>query len=212
MKKIGLFIGILLLLACSSTRFVGSWKNPAIISFEPKKMLVVGITDNLAARKIFEEKLKNALIIRNIYAVESMAVLDNGFTGFKKNEDEIDKMIKKIADEGFDTVVITSVKGVDERVNYHTEYYPTIGDRWSQFGRYYYWNQEIYYTPRYYNSYKVYNVETVIYTISQDDSKSLVWVGTFNLVDPHTIIASVNNYVTNIIKQLEREKLIKALG
>jgi len=76
----------------------------------------------------------------------------------------------------------------------------------------YYWNQKIYYTPRYYNSYKVYNVETVIYTISQDDSKSLVWVGAFNLVDPHTIIASVNNYVTNIIKQLEREKLIKALG
>lgn len=172
-------------------------------------MLVVGITDNLTARKIFEEKLKNAFILRNIYAVESMAVLDNAFTGSKKSEEEIDKMIKKIADDGFDTVVITSVKGVDERLNYQTEYYPAIGYRWSRFGRYYYWYQDIYYRPQYYDTYKVYNVETVIYNINEDDTKSLVWAGALNLVDPQTITSTVNDYVEKIIKQLEREKLIK---
>jgi hypothetical protein len=212
MKRIVLFVGVLLLLACSSTRFVDSWKNPAIISFEPKKMLVVGITDNLTARKIFEEKLKNAFILRNIYAVESMDVLDNGFASSKKSDEEIDKMIKQIAQDGFDTVVITSVKGVDERVNYETYYYPTVGYRWSRFGRYYYWYQDIYYTPRYYDYYKVYNVETVIYNINEGDIKSLVWVGTMNLVDPQTINASVNDYVNSIIKRLEREKLIKELN
>jgi|GEM_PF-258210 hypothetical protein len=211
LKGILLFTGILLLSACSSTRFVDSWRNQEITSFEPKKVLVVGITDNLTARKIFEEKLKNAFILRNIYAVESTTVLDNGFTGSKKNEMEIDKMIKQIADDGFDTVVITSVKGVDERINYETYYYPSIGYRWARFGRYYYWYQDIYYTPRYYDYYKVYNVETVIYNINQDDTKSLVWVGALNLVDPQTINASVNDYVNSIIKELEREKLIEEL-
>ena len=211
MKRIVLFLGILLLSACSSTRFVDSWKNKEITSFEPKKVLVVGITDNLTARKIFEEKLKNAFIIRDIYAVESMAILDNGFTGSKKSELEIDKMIEQIADDGFDTVVITSVKGVDERINYETYYYPSIGYRWSRFGRYYYWYQDIYYTPRYYDYYKVYNVETVIYSINENDTKSLVWVGAINLVDPQKINTAVNDYVNSIIKQLEREKLIKAL-
>lgn len=208
MKRIALFVGMLLLSACSSTRFVDSWKNQEITSFEPKKVLVVGITDNLTARKIFEEKLKNAFILRNIYAVESMAVLDDGFTNTKKSEEEINEMIKKIAEDGFDTVVITSVKGVDERVSYHTEYYPTIGYRWSRFGRYYYWYQDIYYRPDYYDSYKVYNVETVIYNINEDDTKSLVWVGALNLVDPHSITSAVNDYVEKIIKQLERENLI----
>ncbi|MDT8416988.1 MAG: hypothetical protein RQ864_04185 [Lutibacter sp.] len=211
MKRIALFIGMVLLSACSSTRFVDSWRNQEIISFEPKKVLVVGITDNLTARKIFEERLKNAFIVRDIYAAESTNVLDNGFTTSKKSEEKIDKMIKKIADEGFDTVVITSVKGVDERVNYQTEYYPTIGYRWSRFGRYYYWYQDIYYRPGYYNTYKVYNVETVIYNINEDDTKSLVWVGALNLVDPQTISSSVNDYVEKIIEQLEREKLIKEL-
>ena len=212
MKRVALlFIGILLVSACSSTRLVDSWKNPELVSFEPKKMLVVGITDNLTARKIFEEKLKNAFILRNIYAVESMAILNDGFTGSKKSEEEIDKMVKKIADQGFDTVVITSVKGVDERVDYSTYYYPTIGYRWSRFGRYYYWYQDIYYRPQYYDSYKVYNVETVIYNINADDTKSLVWVGALNLVDPQSITSTVNEYVNKIIKQLEREKLIKEL-
>jgi len=211
LKRIALFIGMLLLAACSSTQFVDSWKNKEITSFEPKKVLVVGITDNLTARKLFEEKLKNAFILRNIYATESMAVLDNGFTISKKSEVEIDAMIKKIAKEGFDTVVIASVKGVDERVNYQTEYYPTIGYRWSRFGRYYYWYQDIYYRPQYYNTYNVYNVETVIYNINEDDTKSLVWVGAMNLVDPQTISSSVNDYVESIIKQLEKENLIKAL-
>jgi hypothetical protein len=211
MKRISLFIVTLLLTACSSTRFVDSWKNPEIAAFEPKKVLVVGITDNMAARKIFEEKLKNAFIIRDIYAAESMAVLDNGFTSSKKSEEEIDIMIKKIANEGFDTAVITSVKGVDERINYEAYYYPSIGYRWSRFGRYYYWYQDIYYTPRYYDYYKVYNVETVIYNLNQDDTKSLVWVGALNLVDPQRISSAVNEYVNKIIEQLEREKLIKAL-
>ncbi|WP_372767677.1 hypothetical protein [Lutibacter sp.] len=211
MKRIALFIGILLFSACSSTRFVDSWKNQEITSFEPKKMLVIGMTDNLTARKIFEEKLKNAFVLRNIYAVESTGIIDGTFTTSKKSEEEIDEMIKKLAKQGFDTVVITSVKGVDERVDYHTEYYPSIGYRWSRFGRYYYWYQDIYYAPQYYNSYKVYNVETVIYNINEDDTKSLIWVGALNLVDPQTITSTINDYVDKIIKQLEREKLIKEL-
>ena len=211
MKRIALFIGILLFSACSSTRFVDSWKNQEITSFEPKKMLVIGMTDNLTARKIFEEKLKNAFVLRNIYAVESTGIIDGTFTTSKKSEEEIDEMIKKLAKQGFDTVVITSVKGVDERVDYHTEYYPSIGYRWSRFGRYYYWYQDIYYAPQYYNSYKVYNVETVIYNINEDDTKSLVWVGALNLVDPQRITSTINDYVDKIIEQLEREKLIKDL-
>lgn len=211
LKRIALFLGMLFVSACSSTQFVDSWKNKEITSFEPKKVLVVGITDNLTARKLFEEKLKNAFILRNIYATESMAVIDNGFSTSKKSEEEIDTMIKKIANEGFDTVVITSVKGVEERVDYSSYYYPSIGYRWSRFGRYYYWYQDIYYTPRYYDYYKVYNVETVIYSINENDTKSLVWVGAMNLVDPQKINTAVNDYVESIIKQLEKENLIKAI-
>lgn len=210
MKRITVIIGLLLIVACSSTRFVDSWRNQEISSFAPKKLLVIGMTDNLTARKIFEEELKSAFVHRNINAVESTIVFDKNFTNSKKSEEEINQMIQEISKEGFDSVIITSVKGVDEERDYPSGYY-TVGYNWTRFGRYYYRFQDIYYTPEYYDTYKVYHVETSIYNINEDENKSLVWVGALNLVNPQTITATVEDYVTTIIKQLEREKLINKL-
>lgn len=210
MKKILLIVGLLALTACSSTKFVDSWKNQEIDSFKPQKLLVVGMTDNLTARKIFEEELKKSFEIRNINTEESTVVFETGFTKSKKSEEEIDKMIQEISEKGFDAVLITAVKGIDERINYSSDYY-TVGYRWSRFGHYYYRFQDVYYTPGYYESYKVYNVETSIYNINEKENKSLIWVGSFNLINPQTISSTVKDYVAKIIKQLERENLIEKI-
>jgi len=210
MRKIFLIIGVLIITSCSSTKFIDSWKNEEISSFKPQKLLVVGMTENLTARKIFEEELKGAFKHRNIYAEESIVFFDESFTNSKRNENEIDEMIQEVSEEGFDAVIITAVKGVDEKRNYSSNYY-TVGYRWSHFGHYYFRFQDVYYTPEYYESYKVYNIETSIYNINEEENKSLVWVGSFNLINPQTISTTVKDYVAKIIKQLEREKLIKEL-
>lgn len=208
MKKIFLIIGVLIVASCSSIKFIDSWKNEEISSFKPQKLLVVGMTENLTARKIFEEELKEAFKLRNIYAEESKIVFDESFTNSKRSEEEIDEMIEEISDDGFDAVIITAVKGVDEKRDYSTNYY-TVGYRWSHFGHYYYRFQDVYYMPEYYESYKVYNIETSIYNINEKESKSLIWVGSFNLVNPQTISTTVEDYVARIIKQLEDENLIE---
>ena len=207
MKKIVYIIGLLVVVACSSTKFIDSWKNKEVTSFKPQKLLVVGITDNLTARKIFEEELKKAFISRNIYAQESVIIFDDTFTKSKKSEGEIDEMIKKISNDGFDAVIITAVKGVDEKRSYNTNYY-SDNRRWSHFGYYYFRFQDVYFTPEYYKTYKIYNVETSIYNINEKDNKSLIWVGSFNLINPQTISPTIKDYVVKIIKQLEYEKLI----
>ncbi|GGK44544.1 MULTISPECIES: hypothetical protein [Flavobacteriaceae] len=208
MKKLVIIIVLIVLTGCSSTQFVDSWKNPETTSFNPKKALVVGITDNLTARKIFEEDFKDALILRNINAVESTTVLSEGFTSSKKSEEEINEMIQKISNDGFDAVVITVVKGVEKQKSYY-ENYPRVGFGWSRFGRYYYWYQDIYYTPRYYETYNVYHIETSIYNLNGAENKSLIWVGSFKVVDPQTISVTVKDYVDRIINQLETEQLIR---
>ena len=86
-----------------------------------------------------------------------------------------------------------------------------FGYDWYRFGRYYYRFQRVYYTPGYYNDYKVYHVETSIYNIEEDTEKSLVWVGTLNIVDPYSITTTVNDYVARITNQLEREGIIDPL-
>ncbi len=207
MKKILIFFNILILTSCSSTQFVDSWKNEEIKMFNPKKTLVIGVTQNLTARKIFEENLKKEFLKRGLSAVESLSVLDPSFINSEKTEEEIDKMVEGLSEKGFDAVIITAVKGVDEKRDFYPDYY-TMGYRWTRFGRYYYRYQNIYYNPGYYSEYKVFHVETSIYKLQQDESKSLVWVGAFNIVNPQTITSTINDYINRIIKKLEKDKVI----
>jgi hypothetical protein len=207
MKTIPFILSVLLLTGCSSVRLVDSWKPNKAISFKPEKVLVLGVTNNLTARINFEEKLKRELQSRGLQAVESMNVFDISFTDSKRTDDEIEAMISGLSEAGFDAVIITMVKGVDRKINYspgHT----TVGYHWERFGRYYYRFQSIYYNPGYYNEYKIYIVETGIFNISEEDEKSLVWIGAFEIVNPEDIRHTVNDYVKAIIKQLEKEGLL----
>ncbi|MFC4634630.1 hypothetical protein ACFO3O_11965 [Dokdonia ponticola] len=207
MKNIILLLGIIMLSGCSSIRVVDSWKNEDVLFFKPQKLLVVGVTNNLTARKIFESRLKEEFQKRNINAFESSEIIDVSFTDSKKTEEEINTMIQGLSEKGFDAIIISAVKGVDDKRNYSRGYY-TIDYRWRRFGRYYYYYQDIYYNPDYYNEYKIYHVETSIYNINENDDKSLIWVGALDLVDPQGIYKTVDDYVVVIINRLEEEGLI----
>jgi hypothetical protein len=207
MKKILVLLSIFLSLGCSSVKLIDSWKNPETPIFKPQKLLVVGVTQNLTSRKIFEENLKREFLNRNINAIESSDVFESTFTDSKKSEEEIDKMVSELSEKGFDAVIITAVKGVEERSSYNPGYY-SIDYHWRRFGPYYYRFQDIYYNPGYYNEYKVYDVETSIYNLNKDVNKSLVWVGAFQIVNPKTITKTVQEYVEAIINQLENRGII----
>tara|TARA_R110000868_G_scaffold200671_1_gene448174 strand:- start:17711 stop:18343 length:633 start_codon:yes stop_codon:yes gene_type:complete len=208
MKNTLFIVFFILLSSCSSTQFIDSWKNKEIANFEPKKLMVVGMTANLTARKIFEEELQHAFLKRNISATTGSEVFNQGFTESKKSEAEIDTIVSKLAQEGYDAIAITAVIGVDEKTSYYPGYY-SVNYRWNRFGRYYYRYQDIYYMPNYYNDYKIYHIETSLYNIAQDETKSLVWVGTFDIASPQNITTTVKDYVARIIKQMEKENVIR---
>lgn len=207
MKRILILLNILMLVSCSSTQFIDSWKNEEIIEFQPKKTLVIGLTQNLTARKIFEENLKKELMKKGLLAVESLSILESSFINSEKSEAEIDMMIEGLSEKGFDAIIVTALKGVDEKKNYYPDYY-TTSYRWTRFGKYYYRYQDIYYNPGYYNEYKVFHVETSLYKLQPTEGKSLVWVGAFNIVNPQSITSTVNDYINRIIKKLEQDKII----
>ncbi|MEX2350167.1 MAG: hypothetical protein WD554_04755 [Flavobacteriaceae bacterium] len=165
MKTILFIFSILMLSACSSVRLVDSWKPNEKEPFAPEKILVVGVTQNLTARVIFEENLKKELQSRGLQAIESMAVFDISYTDSKKTDDEIETMITGLSEEGIDAVIITTVKGVEKKTNY-TPPHSTVVYHRERFGRYYYRFQDIYYNPGYYNEYEIYIVETGIFKIN----------------------------------------------
>ena len=149
------------------------------------------------------------ILILNVSTVPATLklIFESAFTDSKKSIEEIDKMVSGLSEKGFDAVIITAVKGVEERSSYDPGYY-SIGYHWRRFGSYYYRFQDIYYNPGYYNEYKVYDVETSIYNLNKSENKSLVWVGAFQIVNPKTITSTVQEYVEEIINQLENQGII----
>ena len=119
MKSISLFsVMLFLFFGCSSTKMLDSWKNADYTNYHPKKVLILGITENLTARLRFEQQLKSELNKRGMDAVESNTVFESTFTNSKQTEEDIQREVEKLSNLGFDAILISSVKGVDERISY----------------------------------------------------------------------------------------------
>jgi hypothetical protein len=207
MKAYIYILALILFSSCSVRRVSDSWVSKDYTNYKPKKVLIIGLTENLSGRTLFEEQIKTELTKRGIEAVESFTIFKPTFTNLKQTEEEIETEIKRLSNKGFDVVLISAVKGIDEKVsysgdNFNTYYY------WRRFGRYYYLAQDIYYSEGYYNKYEVHHIEASLYNLEENNDKSLVWVASYNVVDPIQINKTVTDYVTAIIMSLEENGII----
>ena len=77
-----------------------------------------------------------------------------------------------------------------------------------RFDHYYYLNQNVYFEKNYNVKYNVYHIESSLYDLKKGNGKSLVWVASYDIVDPSQIEATVDEYIDAIINSLEKENLI----
>ena len=68
---------------CSSTKITQSWKNMDYQNYQPKKILVLGVTNNQTNRKIYEQKLTEEFQKKEILANESFHLFNDTFTDLK---------------------------------------------------------------------------------------------------------------------------------
>lgn len=204
-----LIISIILFMlnGCASNLLTDSWKNPEFNTFKPQNIMIVGVTQNTTARMIYEQQLKDEFNVRGLKASQSALIFEDSFKDSKQTEDDIEKQVDKLLILGYDAILISAVKGIDERVSYN-QGFPNTYFYLRRFGRHYYLYQDIYFEPSYYNKYQVYHIETSIYNIKPDADKSLVWVGSFDIVNPENITKTVNRYVRAVTQSLEQENLI----
>ncbi|MBT8244457.1 MAG: hypothetical protein HKP48_03710 [Winogradskyella sp.] len=208
MKNLVYLLAILMLASCTSVRMIDSWKSKEYDNYQPKKILIIGITENLIARKKFEERLRLEFQNRGIDAVESYDVFTSTFSSSKQSENDIQKEMQRVKNQGFGAVLISAVKGVDQKTNYSMDTY--FRDYyWRRWGHYYFLYQDVYFVEGYYTDYNVYHIETTLYNLENDSDKSLVWVGAYDIVNPDNISDTVSDYVNAIIKSLENENFIR---
>lgn len=205
-KPLYLFV-IVFVLNCSSTQLVDRWKNPDIETYEPYKILVVGLTSDNVARQQFEQQLKEELELRGSEAVMSLDILDATPKTDKMTEAELDALESQLIEDGFDTILLTKIIGIEDKISYRKDY-KSYDETYRNFKDEYLMYQDIFYDSDYYEEYKIYNAETSMYCICPTKDRELLWKGYINITDPITIEKTVNDYIKLAIAVLEQEQLV----
>ncbi|WP_189361479.1 hypothetical protein [Algibacter mikhailovii] len=196
-----------MVLGCSSSKLITNWQNPDYKHFNPKKILVVGVTPNYEARKAYEFQLITALNARNIKALQSAVVFEESFQDSWQTKKEIKDQVDKLLSNGYDTALVSLVKGIDDNESYAADS-PKTDYHLRKFIGYYLAYQDAYFTQDDYNKYKVYNIETSVYDLKKDSENTLAWRATFDLVDPENNSKAISTYIAKLLKALEKNNII----
>ena len=201
---------VLMALSCPSIKLTDSWKNPDYYIFNPKKVLVVGVTPNYEVRKAYEFHLITELNARKINALQSAVVFQKSFQDSKQTEKDIEAEINRLLLNGYDTVLVSLVKGIDSKESYASDS-PKTDYHLRKFIGYYLLYQDAYFDQDYYSRYKVFNIETSVYNLKKESDKSLVWKGSFDVIDPNNTNEIIGSYIKKLIKALEKDKIIPVI-
>ena len=206
MKNILILLG-LMLIGCSSAHLVSNWKNPDIVLFDARKILIVGMTQNDEARDIFESKLQKEFSKRGVESMRSIDLFDVEFTSSSRSEEEITEVEQQLLDKDFDAILFTKIVGSENRRTFRKKMNDLNG-MYDLFRNDYLRNQEIYYNADYYDMYTVYHAETSLYCICVGKERQLIWTGGIDITDPMDIKTTVNDYIKLVVLALEEQDLI----
>jgi hypothetical protein len=187
---------------------VEHWKNPDIERYEPQKILIVGLTSKKEAREKFENQLKKELEKRGNTSVTSLDFFSSIAQTGKMTEAQLKIMENTLLEQGFDTILLSKIIGVENKIQYK-ENYNNYEETYRKFVDEYLMYQDIYYNPDYYDAYTVYHSETSMYCICPTKERELLWKGYIDIIDPASIDGSVTDFVYLAIAVMEHEQLIR---
>jgi len=106
-------VGLALLAAsaCATTKWVNTWTEPGAVGVAPmKKVLVIGMSPDMANRRTFEDTLVSNFKNVNVEAIPSYSVLPEG-------QVSEDVLRAKVKEGGFDGVIITRLVARDVKTD-----------------------------------------------------------------------------------------------
>jgi hypothetical protein len=170
-------------------------------------VLILGLTSDKVARQQFEQKLKEEFELRGSEAVMSIDILPTSHNTNKMTEEELDTLENQLIEDGFDTILLTKIIGIEDKIAYRKDY-KSFDETYRKFKEDYLRYQDVFYNPDYYEEYKVYTAETTMYCICPTKDRELLWKGYINITDPESIEKTVADYVKLAMIVLEEEQLI----
>ncbi|MCA6079050.1 hypothetical protein [Fulvivirga sedimenti] len=191
----------------TTTKVMGSWTNPETSGNSYSKVMVVGLTSNIVARRNVEDQLVAALQKEGINAMASINVFTPNFMQKQPSKEEILNQIRKDGYDGVLTVALLDERTESRYVPGSTMYAPVSRyGYYGSFGGYYSTMYATHYDPGYYTTDKTYVVETNLYDAS---SETLVWSAQTETYDPSNPETGARSLSLAIADKMDRDGVLK---
>lgn len=222
-KSIYLILSLSLILissACSGVKVLSSWKADNASTVKDKNFIVIARTANNQARIAFEDEIVKQLSKKGMRATASFTKFPKLNPNQKVNKEKTAEIVSTLKDEGFNAVVLTVVKEVENLTQTTKEGGYYAGSNYAGYYPVYYGGfYNYYHNPMSYSStgnyvtasYTTatshnYVLETLVYNLDEtDDKKQLVAVVTSKLEEPVSSSQAASQYVKAIAKSFDEK-------
>ncbi len=188
---------------CASTSIQAAWYDTSYTGGPFRKIVVVGIHNNIANRRVFEDIFAQKLNAAGVQGVPGYLVLPNDAN---LDEPTASAAILKAGADGLLTVRLLSV---DTKTRVSTTMMPAgglygPGMRWGGYGGW--WGPSMVAVPEV-TQYDVANVDTNLWNVN---TKRVVWAATTDTFNPRSVATETPGFADLIIGQLRARGLVSA--
>lgn len=209
--KVLIIAMVAMLTSCLSTLDItGAWSEKGKTNLSNKKVLVIARVYDKTARIELEDKMAKELKANGIKAEASFTKFPS-FKAGKLTEEKKKEVLKYIELEGYEAIVITSLKNIikDEHTtktggyyaggNYYRSYY-------DGFYSYYRYDQGIYVPAEYHTTVsKKYMLETAGYNLTLAKNKQLFTVISSKITDPNDLNKITQKYAQEVVDRILKD-------
>ena len=204
-----------LITGCSSVKISDTWNDIDAEQLTGKNILVISKTEKPSIRKRFEKDLTQMLNCKNLKATESYKKfpdLNSIKEGTPKQLKEVGKSIK---DSGYDIVVLSVLKDVEEysttstsSTTYAINTYPVYYSRRGNHRSFYRGFNTVYVNGGPYETItttnKKYILETMVYDLTKEEDEQLMSIVTTTIDNPETLSTTSKDFSKRITKELTK--------
>ncbi len=192
--------------SCTSTQIVASWHDENTQPRQFKKILVIGMSQDVAARATVEDEVVYFLNLKGIPAVSASSLLAPERKILKASP-EVQK--QKLNEEGIDGVLAISLLRTEDKTRYvQGNTYDPVGYYGGYYGSFYTYYPQVYgtvYQPGYYVNTKDVYLETNLYDVA---TGKLLWSAQSETMDPQSIDELANSFARGLVSHLLKRKII----
>ncbi len=203
-RFVKVFAAVLCVVAVScgtSSQLVQRWSDPAFVGEPGQKMIIIALSKSERSQKTWEGAFANILREVKVDPIAGSMVLPN------TNIADEATLKEAVRNSGASLAAVTRLVSVDKEQTYvQGSAYYTPAPAYYGFYGYYSSSYAMVSTPGYYQTDKIYSVETNVYDVK---TEKLVWSGVTETLNPETGQDAANSIATTIVNDMIASKVIR---